>query len=205
MSGRGSNLMAIMDASAAGKLDAQVAVVVSDKPDAQALRRIKEKDPGIPRVVVELDAYPAAEAFDHAIADVLDKHEVELVVLAGFMKILGPGFIQRFQGRIVNIHPSLLPSFPGMHAQRQALVHGVKVSGCTIHLVDETLDGGPILAQTPVPVLPDDTEESLSERILKEEHALLVTTIGEICRTRVIECRPYSTMRSKPLPYVHHD
>jgi len=169
-----------MDASAAGALDAEVEVVVSDKPDAPALRRIDEADPKIPGVVIERNAYPTAEAFDDAIADVLEKHGVELVVLAGFMRILGSGFVRRFQGRIVNIHPSLLPSFPGLHAQKQALLHGVKVSGCTVHLVDETLDGGSILAQAAVPVLPDDTEESLSERILKEEHALLVGVIRGI-------------------------
>ena len=185
VSGRGSNLQAIMDASAAGTLDAEVAVVVSDKPGALALRRIEETDPRIPRVVVERNAYSTSEAFDDAMADVLDEHSVELVVLAGFMRILGPSFVRRFRGRIVNIHPSLLPSFPGLHAQGQAISHGVKISGCTVHLVDESLDGGPILAQAAVPVLPGDTEDSLSERILKEEHRLLVGTIQEICRGRV--------------------
>ena len=182
VSGRGSNLQAIIDAIEAGALSATLAVVVSDKPDAQAMTRIKKT--GIPGVVVERGAYPTSEAFDHAIAEVLNEHGVELVVLAGFMRVLGPSFIQRFRERIVNIHPSLLPSFPGLHAQRQALLHGVKISGCTVHLVDETLDGGPILAQTAVPVLPDDTEDSLSERILKEEHKLLVRVIHEICVAR---------------------
>ena len=180
VSGRGSNLQAIIDAVAAGALDAEIAVVVSDKPDAPALRRIE----GIPGVVIERGAYPTVEAFDSAIADVLEEHGVELVVLAGFMRVLGPGFVRRFRGRAINIHPSLLPSFPGLRAQRQALLHGVKISGCTVHLVDKTLDGGPILAQTAVPVLSDDTEESLSERILKEEHGLLVETIREIITAR---------------------
>ena len=180
VSGRGSNLQAIVDASDAGALDARVSVVVSDRWDAFALRRIEGT--GIPSVVIERGACPTGEAFDNAIAGVLEERGVELVVLAGFMRVLGPGFVRRFQGRAINVHPSLLPSFPGLRAQRQALLHGVKISGCTVHLVDETLDGGPILAQAAVPVLPDDTEDSLSERILKEEHALLVRTIQEICR-----------------------
>ena len=184
VSGRGSNLQAIMDAQAAGTLDTEIEVVISDKPDALALQRIGETGPKIPGVVVERNAYSTGETFDDAIASVLEEHGVELVVLAGFMRILGPGFVRRFRGRIINIHPSLLPSFPGLHAQRQALHHGVKISGCTVHLVDETLDGGSILAQAAVPVLPDDTEESLSKRILKEEHMLLVRTIHEIVTTR---------------------
>ncbi|MDR2137100.1 MAG: phosphoribosylglycinamide formyltransferase [Synergistaceae bacterium] len=173
VSGRGSNLQAILDAAAAGTLDAKVVAVVSDKPDAPALRRAKEEV----AVTVDRRAYPSgasgAEPFEDAVASALEERGVELVVLAGFMRILGPAFIRRFAGRIVNIHPSLLPSFPGLHAQRQALKHGDKISGCTVHLVDETLDGGSILAQAAVPVLPGDTEESLSERILKEEHRLL--------------------------------
>jgi len=180
VSGRGSNLQAIIDAGAAGILDAEVAVVISDKPDAPALRRIEEANPEIPGVVIERRAYSTAEVFDSAIADALEEHGVELAVLAGFMRVLGPGFVRRFRGRVINIHPSLLPSFPGLNAQRQALLHGVKISGCTVHLVDETLDGGPILAQAAVPVLSGDTEASLSERILKEEHGLLVKTIQEI-------------------------
>ena len=180
VSGRGSNLQAIIDAGAAGILDAEVAVVISDKPDAPALRRIEGANPEIPGVVIERGAYSTSEAFDSAIAGALEEHGVELAVLAGFMRVLGPGFVRRFRGRVINIHPSLLPSFPGLNAQRQALLHGVKISGCTVHLVDETLDGGPILAQAAVPVLPGDTEASLSERILKEEHGLLVKTIQEI-------------------------
>jgi phosphoribosylglycinamide formyltransferase-1 len=180
VSGRGSNLQAIMDAIAAGDLEAQVAVVISDKPDAQALQRVAGAVPRIPEVVVERGRYPTAEAFENEIASILEGLGVDLVVLAGFMRILGPGFVRRFRERIVNIHPSLLPSFPGLHAQRQALLHGVKVSGCTVHLVNDALDGGPILAQAAVPVLPYDTEESLSERILKEEHRLLPKAIQEM-------------------------
>jgi phosphoribosylglycinamide formyltransferase-1 len=179
VSGRGSNLRAILDAAGAGKLDAEVVAVVSDKPDAPALRHVEGR--GIARVV-ERGNYPSPDAgeFEDAIASELEKRGVELVVLAGFMRILGPGFVRRFEGRIVNIHPSLLPSFPGLHAQRQALLRGVKISGCTVHRVDETLDGGPILAQAAVPVLEDDTEETLSARILEEEHKLLPETIQNV-------------------------
>ena len=176
VSGRGSNLQAILDAVAAGTLDAEVSVVVSDKPDVRALRRVEEDR----AVVVDRRSYADVDGFENAVASVLEERGVELVVLAGFMRILSPSFVQRFAGRIVNIHPSLLPSFRGLHAQRQALEHGVKISGCTVHLVDETLDGGPILAQAAVSVLAGDTEESLSERILKEEHRILVETIANI-------------------------
>jgi phosphoribosylglycinamide formyltransferase-1 len=177
VSGRGSNLRAILDAIGAGKLDAEAVAVVSDKPDAPALRHVEGR--GV-ACVVERGNYPDAEAFEDAIASELEERGVELVVLAGFMRILGPAFVRRFAGRIVNIHPSLLPSFPGLHAQRQALRHGVKISGCTVHRVDETLDGGPILAQAAVPVLEDDTEETLGARILKEEHKLLPETIQNV-------------------------
>lgn len=175
VSGRGSNLQAILDAIAGGGLTAEVAVVVSDKTDAFALKRIEGS--GIPGILVERRRFQNGNEFENAIAEALEKHHVELVVLAGFMRVLGPAFVRRFSGRIINIHPSLLPSFPGLHAQKQALEHGVKISGCTVHFVDETLDGGPIIAQASVPVLPGDTEETLSARILKEEHRLLPETI----------------------------
>ncbi|MDR1875090.1 MAG: phosphoribosylglycinamide formyltransferase, partial [Synergistaceae bacterium] len=153
VSGRGSNLGAILEMSSKSS-EAEVAVVVSDRSDALALRRLEGLD--IPGVVVERGAFPDRDAFEAAIIDALESRRVDLVVLAGFMRILGPGFIRRFSNpsRIINIHPSLLPSFPGLHAQRQALEHGVKISGCTVHFVDETLDGGPIIAQAAVPVLP---------------------------------------------------
>jgi len=179
VSGRGSNLQAMIDACAVGELNAKITVVISDKPDAPALRRVEGTSTAA--VVVERKSYQTAEEFDSAVASVLEEHGVEIVVLAGFMRVLGPGFIHRFRDRVINIHPSLLPSFPGLNAQRQALLHGVKITGCSVHLVNETLDGGPILAQTAVPVLPDDTEESLSARILKEEHKLLVKVLQEMC------------------------
>ena len=182
VSGRGSNLQAILDGIAENRLGAEVAVVVSDRPGAPALSRIEGR--GIPGVVVERGAFADRDAFERAIVGILTTHGVELVVLAGFMRVLGPAFVGAFAGKIVNIHPSLLPSFPGLHAQRQAVRHGVRISGCTVHYVDETLDGGPIIAQAAVPVFPDDTEETLSGRILKEEHRLLPETIEKLARDR---------------------
>ena len=186
VSGRGSNLQAILDAMAPGMFlsgRVEVAAVVSDNPNAPALRRV---GPAV-AAVVDRRAYLDAGSFEDAIASILEARGVQLVVLAGFMRVLGPAFIRRFAGKIINIHPSLLPSFPGLHAQRQALEHGVKVSGCTVHWVNETLDGGPILAQTAVPVFPDDTEESLSARILKEEHRLLPATLEKLAKEELIK------------------
>jgi phosphoribosylglycinamide formyltransferase-1 len=181
VSGRGSNLRAILDAAGAGNLDAEVVAVVSDKPGAPALRYA---GPDVACAVRPGD-FLDAEAFENAVALELEKRGAELVVLAGFMRILGPEFVRRFAGKIINIHPSLLPSFPGLHAQKQALLHGVKIAGCTVHRVDETLDGGPILAQAAVPVLDDDTEETLSARILEEEHKLLPETIQNVFVRRI--------------------
>ena len=178
VSGRGSNLQAILDAVGAGTIDARVRVVLSNVPDAKALERAAEV--GVPTGVVRHRDYPGREAFDAALVEQLRGHGVEWVVLAGFMRVLTPGFVGAFPDRIINIHPALLPSFPGVHAQRQALDYGVKVSGCTVHLVDEGVDSGPILAQRAVPVEPDDDEESLGQRILVQEHALLVSVLRGI-------------------------
>lgn len=169
-SGRGSNLQAIIDASEAGKIDATVVVVVSDKADAYALERARKH--GISPVFVDPKACATREAFDEAVMTVLARHQVELVCLAGFMRILTPLFIHRYRHRIMNIHPALLPSFPGLHGQRQALQHGVKFSGCTVHFADEGVDTGPIIIQAIVPVFDDDTEETLAARILKYEHQI---------------------------------
>ncbi|MDR3231680.1 MAG: phosphoribosylglycinamide formyltransferase [Synergistaceae bacterium] len=179
VSGRGSNLQAILD-MAAKNPGASVVVVVSDRPGAFALKRVEGL--GIPGVVAERGIFRNTDDFEAAICEALEKYRVDLVVLAGFMRILSPGFVRRFPRRILNIHPALLPSFPGLHAQRQALEHGVKISGCTVHFVDETLDGGPIIAQAAVPVLSNDTEETLSARILREEHRLLPETILEFVK-----------------------
>jgi phosphoribosylglycinamide formyltransferase-1 len=170
VSGRGSNLQAIIDASEAGRTDADVAVVISDVADAFALERARTH--GIEAAFVDSRAFDTKEAFDAAVIDLLRKREVDLVCLAGFMRLLGPQFVEAFRHRILNIHPALLPAFPGLHVQRKALTHGVKFSGCTVHFVDEGTDSGPIIIQAVVPVLDDDTEESLSARILKYEHQI---------------------------------
>lgn len=169
-SGRGSNLQAIIDASEAGKLDAAVVVVVSDISDAYALERARRH--GVPPVFVDPKAHAGREAFDKAMIPVLTQHRVELVCLAGYMRVLTPTFIDHFRHRVMNIHPALLPSFPGLHGQRQALRHGVKFSGCTVHFADEGVDSGPIIIQAIVPVFDDDSEETLAARILKYEHQI---------------------------------
>jgi phosphoribosylglycinamide formyltransferase 1 len=169
-SGRGSNLQAILGATAAGRCPARVAVVVSDRKDAPALEHARRA--GIRAVHLDPPAYPDRAAFDEAVAGVLDAHGVELVCLAGYMRVLSPEFVRRFPRRILNVHPALLPAFPGLHAQRQALEHGVKVAGATVHFVDAGVDTGPIVLQAAVPVLDGDTEASLAARILVEEHRL---------------------------------
>ncbi len=181
LSGRGSNFLAIHGHIAAGRLDAEIAGVVSDQPDAPGLARAQEL--GLPAFCVERAGRTKGE-FEDAIARVLEAQAVELVCLAGFMRVLGPGFIRRFPQRILNIHPSLLPAFPGLHAQRQALAHGVRFSGCTVHFVDEGVDSGPIVAQAVVPVRDDDTEDELAARILVEEHRLYAEAIAKILAGR---------------------
>lgn len=169
-SGRGSNLQAILDASARADFPARVAVVVSDREGARALKIAAER--GVPAVFLNPKDFGDREAYDAAITRVLEAHRVGLVCLAGFMRVLGPAFVRAWTGRIMNIHPSLLPAFPGLNAQRQALDHGVKISGATVHFVDEGVDTGPIILQSSVPVQPDDTEETLAARILAEEHRI---------------------------------
>lgn len=170
ISGRGSNMVALADAIASGSiLNTEIAVVISDKPTAGGLQVARDR--GLETAVVERRGRNREE-HELEIISVLRSREVDLVCLAGYMRLLSPCFIEEFRGRILNIHPSLLPSFPGLDAQRQALAHGVKMSGCTVHFVDDTLDGGPIIAQRAVPVLDDDTVETLSARILEQEHQL---------------------------------
>lgn len=170
ISGRGSNLQAIIDAVAAGRLDARIAVVISNRADAAGLERARAA--GIETLCLSHKAYASRDGYDLALVAALRQHEVGLVCLAGFMRLLGPSFVQAFPHAILNIHPSLLPSFPGLDAQRQAWAHGAKVSGVTVHLVDCDLDAGPIVLQAPVAVLDADTPESLAARILVEEHRL---------------------------------
>ena len=170
ISGRGSNLQALLGAVENGNLDARVGVVISNCADALGL--VIAKDASIPTVVLDHKNYADRESFDGAILKVLLNYRVDVVCLAGFMRILSPVIVGAFPERILNVHPSLLPSFVGLHAQTQAVEHGPKVSGCTIHFVDSELDHGPILMQCAVPVKDGDTEETLSRRILKEEHRL---------------------------------
>jgi phosphoribosylglycinamide formyltransferase 1 len=176
ISGRGSNLQSIVDAVTKGRLDAVIAVVVSNQPEAHGL--LRARDAGIEAVFVNPRDYAGREAYDCAIADLLAARNVELVCLAGFMRVIGQPLLTRFPNRILNIHPSLLPAFPGLDAQRQALDHGVRISGATVHLVNADLDGGPIVMQAAVPVLAGDTVDSLAARILVEEHRLYPDAIA---------------------------
>jgi phosphoribosylglycinamide formyltransferase-1 len=176
ISGRGSNLQSIIDAIAARRLDASIAIVVSNRADAAGLQRAR--DAGIEAVHLSPRDYPDRAAYDGALADLLLARGVSLVCLAGFMRLVGRPLLDAFPDRILNIHPSLLPAFPGLDAQRQALAHGVCVTGATVHLVNAELDGGPIVLQAAVPVLADDTVETLAARVLVEEHRLYPEAIG---------------------------
>jgi phosphoribosylglycinamide formyltransferase-1 len=168
ISGRGSNLQSLIDAVATGQLNASIAVVISNREDAQGLERARRA--GIEAICLSHRGWSSRDDYDRALVRELQQRQVDLVCLAGFMRVLGPSMIDAFPNRIINIHPSLLPSFPGVDAQRQALEHGVKVAGVTVHLVTSELDGGPIVLQRTVPVLDGDTEATLSARILAEEH-----------------------------------
>lgn len=174
-SGRGSNLASIIEAVERGDIRAEIAVVIADKVDAYALERAREK--GIPAVSVIYRDYAERADFERAMLAELHAHDVSLVVLAGFMRILSPVFVHAYTGRILNIHPALLPSFPGAHAHRDALAYGVKVSGCTVHFVDEGMDSGPIIMQAAVPVLEGDTEGTLAARVLEQEHRIFPASI----------------------------
>ena len=171
-------MLALHDAIRAGKIpNAEIAVVISDKADARGLELARER--GIESLAIERKGRKR-EAHESEIVDALQQREIDLICLAGYMRLLSPCFIDAFRRRILNIHPSLLPSFPGLDAQRQALEHGVKFTGCTVHFVDETLDGGPIIAQRVVPVFAGDTVESLSVRILEQEHQLYAEAVKSV-------------------------
>jgi len=176
ISGRGSNMVALADAVDDGRIpNAQIEIVISDQPDAAGLSIAKDR--GIETLIIERRGRSRAE-HDAEIVSELERRDVDLVCLAGYMRILSQNFLDSYRGRLLNIHPSLLPSFPGLDAQRQALDNGVKLAGCTVHFVDETLDGGPIIAQRTVPVYEGDTVESLSARILVEEHKLYAEAVA---------------------------
>jgi phosphoribosylglycinamide formyltransferase-1 len=170
ISGSGTNLQAIIDAIEAGKLDAKIEVVVSNKANAFGIERARRH--GIPTEVLDHRSFSSREAYDEAVVAILRQQRVALVVLAGFMRLLSPGFIRAFANRIMNIHPALLPAFPGLNVQQRAVEHGVRFSGCTVHFVNEECDEGPIIIQAVVPVLPDDTGETLAARILEQEHRI---------------------------------
>jgi phosphoribosylglycinamide formyltransferase-1 len=168
ISGRGSNMVSLVQAMQRGEIPAEPVVVISNKPDAAGLAKAREM--GVPVEVVDQKQVKPRSAHEKAVVDVLNRYQVDLVCLAGYMRLLKSTFISAFQNRILNIHPSLLPAFPGLDAQEQALNYGVKVAGCTVHFVDEKCDHGPIILQAQVPVLDDDTAETLSARILEQEH-----------------------------------
>lgn len=181
LSGRGSNFEAIADNVGAGRLQAEIAAVISNRPEARGVEIARER--GLPVVCIPSKGVPR-EQYDRLLVAELENRQVDLVCLAGFMRLLTGVFCQAFPMRILNIHPSLLPSFPGLDAQKQALDHGVKISGCTVHFVDEQLDAGPIVLQAAVPVLDDDSAETLSARILVEEHRIYSQAIATVLSGR---------------------
>ena len=183
LSGSGSNLQALIDAIAAGRLDARIAVVISNVPDALGLERARAQ--GLAAMVVARREAPSREAYDARVVEVLRTHGVALVVLAGFMRLVTPVLLNAYPSRVVNVHPALLPAFPGLHAERQALTHGVRLTGVTVHFVDEETDHGPILAQAAVPIMPNDTEATLHARIQRQEHRLYPLAIQLIAEGRV--------------------
>ena len=184
ISGRGSNMVALVEAMRDGRIPAEPAVVVSNVPGAPGLERARAL--GVPTAVVDHRDIRPREAHERRVAETLRAHGVGLVCLAGYMRLLSPYLVGEFRGRILNVHPALLPAFPGLDAQRQALEHGVKVTGCTVHVVDEQCDHGPIVLQAAVPVLEGDDEETLSHRILEQEHRIYPEAVALFCQGRVV-------------------
>ena len=180
VSGSGTNLQAILDAAGEPGFDTNVVVVISDRPAVKSLERARSA--GIPAVVVDWDGHPDRGSFSAAICDEAERHGARALVLAGFMRILAPEAMRRFPDRIINVHPALLPAFPGAHAVPQALEHGVKVTGVTVHFVDEQVDHGPIIVQEPVAVLPDDDEATLHARLQEVEHRLFPQVVDALGR-----------------------
>ena len=183
VSGRGSNLQALIDAESRGELSGAIVVVISNKSKALALERARKA--GIPTILITKKEFPDRNMFDEQVAEVLRCYKVDLVVLAGYMRMFTKNFINEFENRMINVHPSLLPAFKGVKAQWQAIDQGVKISGCTTHFVTYEMDAGPIILQKAVPVFQDDTGESLSERILPEEHRILVKTVRLFCEDKL--------------------
>ena len=198
VSGSGTNLQAILDAIEDERLPAEVRVVISNRPGAKALERAAAH--GAPCEVIDHRAFPSREAFDARLVEVLRAAGVELVCLAGFDRLITPVFVGAFPDRILNVHPALLPAFPGLHAQRQALAYGVKIAGATVHLVDEKTDHGPIVIQAAVPVFDDDSEETLAARILAEEHRIYPEAICLFAESRVrVEGRHVRILEQSPI------
>jgi phosphoribosylglycinamide formyltransferase 1 len=175
ISGRGSNMMSLVEAARAKDYPAEIAIVISNRPDAAGIQWAQAQ--GLAAVALDHKAYKTRDAFEADLQKTLEKADVELVALAGFMRLMTPGFVTRWQNRMINIHPSLLPSFKGLHTHEQALTAGVKVAGCTVHFVRPEMDVGPIIAQAAVPVLPGDTADTLSARVLAAEHKLYPTAL----------------------------
>ena len=178
VSGRGSNLQAVIDSIEREELNAHISIVISNTRDAMALKRAEKH--GIKTIFIDPTAYLNSKEYDKVLIEKLKEFSIDLICLAGYMRILGEEVIQTFKEKIINIHPSLLPAFPGLNAQKQAIVHGVKFSGCTVHFVDSGVDSGPIILQTAVPVYDNDDEKSLSKRILEQEHYLYPKAINMI-------------------------
>jgi len=187
LSGRGSNFQAIHEAVQRGELDAEIVCVISNRPDAAGIQRAR--DFGYAAHIIDHKAFANRAAHEEEVLRVLDEARPDFIALAGYMRLLGASFIERYRHRIVNIHPSLLPAFPGVDAQAQAVAYGVKVSGCTVHLVDEHLDAGPILVQRTVEVRDDDTAETLATRILTQEHEAYVEALGKLAKGWRVEGR----------------
>lgn len=183
VSGRGSNLQAIIEACKRGDLPAKVAVVISDQPEAFALERARTNN--IPAIYIAPHNFSTREKYEEKVAATLKQHLVELVCLAGYMRILGQTMLRTFPNRIMNIHPALLPAFPGLHAQQRAWEYGVRFSGCTVHFVDEGVDTGPVIMQAVVPVLTEDTAETLAARILEQEHKIYPAAIKLFAQNRL--------------------
>jgi phosphoribosylglycinamide formyltransferase 1 len=182
-SGRGSNFQAVIEAIAAGRIPAACVALITDNPKAYAIERAQKAD--VPVIIIDYPSFPSKRSYEHALLAAMREQNADLFVLAGYMRILGTAIVKEFPQKIVNIHPALLPSFTGLHAQRQAVQYGVKVAGCTVHFVDENLDCGPIILQKCVPVQKDDDEDSLAERILIEEHQCYPEAIRLFCEDRL--------------------
>jgi phosphoribosylglycinamide formyltransferase-1 len=184
ISGRGSNMAAILDAVHAGTISARVLAVISNRPGATGLATAAAR--GVAASVVDHGAFRERESFEDALGTALDALSPDLIVLAGFMRVLSPGFVQRYAGRMMNIHPSLLPAYPGLNTHRRALADGVRIHGCTVHFVTADVDHGPVVAQAAIAVRPQDDEKTLAARVLSVEHRILVSAVGWFCQGRLV-------------------